>query len=104
MIRNIDRRTLLKHSAGMAGLAALPALLVPRISFAAGASGDARLVVVLLRGALDGLAAAPPVGNPAYARARGEMSLAAAAGLTRLDDLRQWQVDVLGDALLSALA
>lgn len=87
MICNINRRTLLKHSVGVAGLAALPAVLVPRISFAAGASGDARLVVVLLRGALDGLAAAPPLGDPAYARARGEMSLAAAAGLMRLDDL-----------------
>ncbi len=37
---------------------------------------EARLVVVLLRGALDGLSAVPPYGDPDYARHRGELALA----------------------------
>src|SRR5687767_4227272 len=88
MIRTtISRRKLLQRAAAMTGVAALPAILVPSMSFAAPATGDARLVLVLLRGALDGLAAAPPVGDPAYAAARGEMALDKATGLLRLDDL-----------------
>ena len=43
-------------------------------SFAAGtAAADARLLVVLLRGGLDGLHALPPVADPAYARLRGAL-------------------------------
>ena len=42
---------------------------------------------VLLRGALDGLAAVPPVGDPQYAKLRGELDLSGLAGLHRLDDL-----------------
>lgn len=53
------------------GLAASAALGPARIAFAR-AAGDARLVVVLLRGALDGLAAVPPYGDPAYAALRPE--------------------------------
>jgi len=36
---------------------------------------DRRLVVVVLRGALDGLAAVPPYGDPDYARVRGKLAL-----------------------------
>lgn len=64
----IDRRRLLF------GLGALSLLGVRRVA-AAKASGDARLVVILLRGGLDGLAAVPPVGDPAYAAARGALAL-----------------------------
>ena len=48
-----------------------------RLAFADVAAPDpeARLVVVLLRGALDGLAAAPPYGDPDYIRHRGELVL-----------------------------
>lgn len=49
---------------------------LPRFAFAAGAR-DARLIVVVLRGALDGLAAVPPIGDPAYAGLRGPLALAA---------------------------
>lgn len=63
MIAASSRRALLL------GLAASAALGPARIAFARTA-GDARLVVVLLRGALDGLAAAPPYGDAAYAALR----------------------------------
>jgi len=55
------------------GLAAIAAGANARLALAA-APGEARLVVVLLRGALDGLAAAPPYGDPAYAALRGEFA------------------------------
>src|SRR6478736_887902 len=46
-----------------------------RLAFAA-APTDARFVFVLLRGALDGLSAVPPVGDPHYATLRGQIALA----------------------------
>ena len=42
----------------------------------ANAPTDARFVFVLLRGALDGLSAVPPVGDPDYANLRGQIALA----------------------------
>jgi len=42
----------------------------------ASAATDARFVFVLLRGALDGLSAVPPVGDPEYAALRGQIALA----------------------------
>lgn len=50
-----------------------------RPSFAA-AETESRLVVVILRGALDGLAAVPPVQDPAYASVRGALAFDATAG------------------------
>jgi uncharacterized protein (DUF1501 family) len=44
---------------------------------AAGASADARLVLVILRGGLDGLAAVPPYAEPRYAELRGPLALGA---------------------------
>lgn len=41
---------------------------------AAGAPGGPRLVVVILRGGLDGLAAVPAVGDPSFAPARGPLA------------------------------
>ena len=46
---------------------------VPRLARAEGR--DPRLLVVVLRGALDGLAAVAPVGDPEWARLRGEKAL-----------------------------
>jgi len=63
-------------------------LLATRFAFAgAGPAGDVaahdgRFVFILMRGALDGLAAVPPVGDADYARLRGPMAVAG----TRLDD------------------
>jgi uncharacterized protein (DUF1501 family) len=45
----------------------------PRIGFAA--DRDPRLLVVVLRGALDGLAVVAPVGDPDYASLRGELAI-----------------------------
>jgi uncharacterized protein (DUF1501 family) len=61
----------------LGALAAGGALLMPRLSFAGAAPGKSRLVVVILRGALDGLAAVPPYGDPDYARLRGDLALRA---------------------------
>src|SRR5688572_19297329 len=46
---------------------------MPRFAHAAGR--DPRLVVVILRGAMDGLAFVPPVGDPDYAALRGDMAI-----------------------------
>ncbi len=56
-------------AAGAFSLAGLPGAV-----FAA-APTDQRFVVVLLRGALDGLAAVPPVGDPHYQEKRGAIAL-----------------------------
>ena len=74
MMRNSDlfqpsRRTLL----GLFGASAL-SLGLPRIAFAA-APTENRLVVVILRGAMDGLAAMPPYGEKRYAERRGSLAL-----------------------------
>jgi uncharacterized protein (DUF1501 family) len=44
----------------------------------ASAPTEARFVFVLLRGALDGLSAVPPVGDPGYAALRGQIAVARA--------------------------
>jgi uncharacterized protein (DUF1501 family) len=51
---------------------------LPHAVFAA-APGERRFIVVLLRGAMDGLAAVPPIGDPHYAEKRGALALAADA-------------------------
>jgi len=56
---------------------------LPRIALAAPAT-ERRTVVILLRGALDGLAAVPPYGDPRYATQRGQIALQA-SDLVTLD-------------------
>jgi uncharacterized protein (DUF1501 family) len=83
--RLLKRRGFLKAGA----LAAGGALLTTRLSFAGG-GGDARLIVIIMRGAVDGLAAVPPYGDPDYARLRGSLAIAAPGasdGALRLDNL-----------------
>ena len=53
---------------------------VPRLAFADGPS-DKKLVVVLLRGAMDGLFAVPPMGDPDHERARAGMAVKGARPL-----------------------
>ncbi len=65
----ISRRTFLRASAAFGALA--PA------SRALGAVRDPRLVTIVLRGALDGLSAVAPLGDPAYGALRGELALSA---------------------------
>src|ERR1700749_674616 len=70
--QKIGRRSILKTMAA----AGAPALWDCPGGFAfAAMPGDRRLVVVILRGALDGLAAAPPHGDKDYASARGQLAL-----------------------------
>jgi uncharacterized protein (DUF1501 family) len=80
------RRQLLQGSVA-AGLIGAGGLLASRVSFGSADTADRRFVFVLLRGALDGLAAVPPVGDPDYVRLRGGLDLTGAANLHRLDDL-----------------
>jgi len=75
----IGRRSLLKTMAAAGVLTVAPA----RFAFAA---TDRRLVVVILRGALDGLAAVPPYGDKDYSAIRGSLSLSA-TGTGALHDL-----------------
>jgi len=78
----ITRRELLRN----AGLGAIAAG-VPAISFAA-AGTDARLVLVILRGAVDGLAVAAPYGDSKYRSVRGELAIdvpGSTEGLLNLD-------------------
>jgi uncharacterized protein (DUF1501 family) len=49
---------------------------VPRSAYAAPGARDPRLIVVILRGALDGLSAVPPLGDPDYAGLREGIALA----------------------------
>jgi uncharacterized protein (DUF1501 family) len=69
-------------------LAAGGALLASRLALARTAAGPSRFVLVILRGALDGLAAAPPYGDSDYAALRREFALRApgsAGGALPLD-------------------
>jgi uncharacterized protein (DUF1501 family) len=71
----IKRREFLKLGA----LATGGALITTRLAFARAAAGARRprFVLVILRGALDGLAAVPPYGDHDYGRLRGEFALRA---------------------------
>lgn len=68
----IDRRRFLASGLMIGCSAAASPLLTP-VAFAQ-APGDARLVIIILRGALDGLDAVPPLGDPAYAGLRPTLS------------------------------
>ena len=57
------------------GLAGAVMLGRSRLALAAGPVGERRLVVVLLRGALDGLFAVQPYGDPGFAALRGPLAL-----------------------------
>src|SRR5450755_3173404 len=68
---NKARRRFLLNAGALAASAAMPNVLF------AHSGGSARLVVVILRGALDGLAAVPPYADPAYAGLHRELAIAA---------------------------
>jgi len=73
-----SRRDFLSAGARLGFGAALAAAL-PGVSFAALPGADP-FVVVILRGALDGLSAVPPYGDPAYISARGPIAIARPGG------------------------
>jgi uncharacterized protein (DUF1501 family) len=58
----------------MIGCSVAASPLLTPVAFAR-APGEARLVVIILRGALDGLDTVPPLGDPAYAALRPTLSL-----------------------------
>jgi uncharacterized protein (DUF1501 family) len=65
---SFSRRALL-----LGGAALFTSAFAPRLASAE--SRDPRLIVLILRGALDGLSAVPPVGDPAYAPHRQDIAL-----------------------------
>ena len=71
MFEHPTRRDLLAGAAAFSAWAAIPKLAV------AAGSGDPRLVVVILRGGLDGLAAVAPIADPAYEEVRERFALEA---------------------------
>jgi len=80
----LTRRQLLQR-AGLCTTAAM----IPKLSFAQ-ADTDARLVFVVLRGAVDGLAVAAPYGEARYQKLRGELAITSPGvtdGLLKLDGL-----------------
>jgi uncharacterized protein (DUF1501 family) len=68
---NLTRRRFLLSSGALAATAAIPNALF------AHTGGASRLVVVILRGALDGLAAVPPYADPDYPALHRELAIAA---------------------------
>ena len=72
----VTRRQTFGLAAGGLALAGLP-----RAAFAA-ADTNKRLVVILLRGAMDGLSAVPAIGDPGFETARGGLAM---AGTLKLD-------------------
>ncbi len=81
----LTRRFLLSCPAFLGAVSASP-----RIAFATlPGRPDQRFVLVILRGAMDGLAAVPPIGDPDYAATHGLLAIPASGqegGALRLDD------------------
>jgi uncharacterized protein (DUF1501 family) len=71
---NSSRRRFLIGAGALAASATIPNALF------AYTGGSSRLVVVILRGALDGLAAVPPYGDPDYASLHRELAIEAPGG------------------------
>lgn len=79
--KDMPRRLFLQSLLGAAAYTAFGGF---RVSFAA-APGDTRFVFIILRGAMDGLAAVPPYGDKSYANARGALALPK-SGYTPIDN------------------
>ncbi len=72
-MRTLKRRDFLQSGA----LALGGAFLTSRVAFASTGKSKSRFVFIIMRGALDGLAAVPPYGDPDYAGLRRELALKA---------------------------
>lgn len=86
----LTRRTLLARGLAAGAAVSGAGLLMSRLAFANAAAGtsDARFVFIILRGALDGLSAVPPIGDPAYAALRRDIAVSppgSPEGALRLD-------------------
>jgi uncharacterized protein (DUF1501 family) len=75
----LNRRAVLAQGLGAACCLAASPLVTPIVL--AAAPGDNRLVVIVLRGGMDGIAAFPPLGDPAYATMRPKLAETAALEL-----------------------
>lgn len=65
----LNRRHLLAGATGVATLS------LPLFAFGQAQITDKRLLVIILRGGMDGLAAMPPIGDPSYAGTRGRLAV-----------------------------
>ena len=84
MMRDLNRRMFLRGgAAAVLGCSAAASPWLTTVTLAGGAPsfGDKRLVVVILRGAMDGLDALRPVGDPMLARLRPKLASAGGPGL-----------------------
>jgi len=80
----VSRRDILRASG-----AGVISSVLPSVAFAT-ANTDARFILVILRGAVDGLAIAAPYGDGSYEKARGELALPVPGqrgGLLQLDSM-----------------
>jgi len=80
----VSRRDILRFAGAAAMASGIPGLTLAR------ADSDARFVLVILRGAADGLAIAAPYGDGNYREIRGELALPGpgdSGGLNKLDGL-----------------
>ncbi|MEZ5957471.1 MAG: DUF1501 domain-containing protein [Hyphomonadaceae bacterium] len=59
----------------LAGATGAVALSFPVFAFGQAQATDKRLLVIILRGGMDGLSALAPIGDPTYANARGRLAL-----------------------------
>jgi uncharacterized protein (DUF1501 family) len=85
-MRTLKRREFLQAGA----LALGGSFLTSRLAFAHSGNAKSRFVFIVMRGALDGLTAAPPFGDPDYAVLRRELALTAPGspgGALPLNDL-----------------
>lgn len=79
----LSRRDFLARS-GLIGCSLAASPLLTPVSFAA-APWDTRLVVIILRGGMDGLDVVQPYGDPAFAKLRGSLALGPEGGAYDLD-------------------
>lgn len=82
--RDLNRRMFLRGAAAtVLGCSAAASPWLTTVTLAGGAPsfGDKRLVVVILRGGMDGLDALRPIGDPMLARLRPKLATAGGAGL-----------------------
>lgn len=83
MPESVSRREFLART-GLVGCSLAASPLFTPVSFAA-APWDTRLVVIILRGGMDGLDVVQPYGDPAFKRLRGSLALGPEGGAYDLD-------------------
>jgi uncharacterized protein (DUF1501 family) len=79
-MNTLPRSSLSRRRFLLSGGALAAGAVIPHALFA-NTGGSSRLVVMILRGALDGLAAVPPYGDPDYAGLHRDLAIAAPGGI-----------------------